>query len=1244
MMAGATGADARRLPVLGTQTGERGRMPAAASDQANNEADATAPSRRLVVYPAVLYLVMPFPWGSAGKSRGIMNRLTKALAASAVVILCVLFLSKPPEPRHPRNQASVSESVSENGVAFHPSAVVLQEGSSREASVARSGGGKPGQSVLVHEAPHQAPAWTVKFGGEFWRTREPFQKDTSRVGAQNRDRSADLQSSAAPQTSPLLSFDVDELADRVSHAFRLDESSGTVMSRSRYFEARVGQEGLRFRPAREKPDSNFSAPGAEARIRTASIQQSGGPLVCLDGHSIDVSIVGNTAQRLLSREPTVVEHVEARAEGVSLTWVIDRPFARAGSVTVEAEFAGLAHAGESSAGHHFADERGVRRMRVGSATAVDAAGQRWPLGTTWTGQSLAVNVPSEVLADAAYPLAIDPLIGPEFPMSEPQFIPRELDYGFEPGPADRPSVACSSEGCIIAWNSRFTRVRADGTLIDLASIPYGIQRGGSGIPPIMAVASGDEGYLLVWQDRAESAVTSRLFGAIVPKEDPWVVDAGFPVSEYLGIPPTPAVAWNGREFLAVWVEGAPFSGITRLVGKRIQPSGKALDENPTSICTVSRSQCFPKVASDGDGFLVVWEDLRNQAQSSYDIYGARVTADGKVLDPDGFPIAVGGAAEAAPSVAFNGADYLVVWQDFRSGKTYDIYGSLIGRDSKVLPRAQIPISTADVTEGSPSVSSLNGEFLVTWESWASHDGDERWADVWAARVGSSGDLIDAEKIIISDADYAQTTPSVSASQGSHMLTWLDYREGNRAHKRPNIRAIRIDPTGSKLDKEPNIVSIAATPQTSPSVAFNGKEFLVVWQETVSNWFDPADIRLRATRIDGDGKVIIPSGFEVAAFKPGSFDRFPAVAAREEDFLIAWVTRSVDGPGSILHGARVRNGAVLDREPIEINRKNDYYLDPPAVTSNGEDWLVCSRVFPGIFGSRIDRDGRVLTSSAFTITAPSGSTPSVASSGGNYLITWDEWDAGEPSVAYVTVPSGNPDFQTGVQRFPKTKAQQRSVPVVVASKSGYLLGWAESTWLNSESVFIGEQRYLVWHALDSNGIQVGEGRKTLSGPFYSLNTPPLFLPSSEKDSPFSYLMISPTDWEVKSFTAISIDSRAELLDSQFARIPALARFPVMTIGRRGNILQISSAPRLGSTRVVGNFISTFDPLFFKDGKPQVNWFSEPGKRYRVQFTPSLTSPAWRDLPGDIVADHDTAFKTDDSASAAPERFYRVVEVP
>jgi hypothetical protein len=47
---------------------------------------------------------------------------------------------------------------------------------------------------------------------------------------------------------------------------------------------------------------------------------------------------------------------------------------------------------------------------------------------------------------------------------------------------------------------------------------------------------------------------------------------------------------------------------------------------------------LPRVAFDGTNYLVAWEDERSGSQ---DIYGARVTRGGVVLDPAGFLILSG---------------------------------------------------------------------------------------------------------------------------------------------------------------------------------------------------------------------------------------------------------------------------------------------------------------------------------------------------------------------------------------------------------------------------------------------------------------------------------------------------------------------------------------------------------------------------------------------------------------------------
>src|SRR4030065_388005 len=101
------------------------------------------------------------------------------------------------------------------------------------------------------------------------------------------------------------------------------------------------------------------------------------------------------------------------------------------------------------------------------------------------------------------------------------------------------------------------------------------------------------------------------------------------------------------------------------------PEGEFLiDPNPVYIPT-GGNQDKSGIAFDGTNFLVVWEDYRTYPP---DIYAARVTQDGLVLDMGGIPVCTFAEVQSQPSVEFDGTNYLVVWADYRDGN-YDIYGA-----------------------------------------------------------------------------------------------------------------------------------------------------------------------------------------------------------------------------------------------------------------------------------------------------------------------------------------------------------------------------------------------------------------------------------------------------------------------------------------------------------------------------------------------------------------------------------------
>jgi hypothetical protein len=144
-----------------------------------------------------------------------------------------------------------------------------------------------------------------------------------------------------------------------------------------------------------------------------------------------------------------------------------------------------------------------------------------------------------------------------------------------------------------------------------------------------------------------------------------------------------ALAHGDGVYLAVWQEGAESAdGAVDLRCARLAPDGKCLDPDGIALCSAPDLQLRPRIAFSGGVFLIVWEDFRNGTDG--DIYAARVTTGGKVLDPDGFPVAaIKGRNQVYATVAGNGRDFLVAWMDYWATPTYGIAATRVSPEGNV---------------------------------------------------------------------------------------------------------------------------------------------------------------------------------------------------------------------------------------------------------------------------------------------------------------------------------------------------------------------------------------------------------------------------------------------------------------------------------------------------------------------------------------------------------------------------------
>jgi hypothetical protein len=174
-------------------------------------------------------------------------------------------------------------------------------------------------------------------------------------------------------------------------------------------------------------------------------------------------------------------------------------------------------------------------------------------------------------------------------------------------------------------------------------------------------------------------------------------------------------------------------------------------------------QTTASVAFDGTSFLVVWEDERNAEK---DVFGARVSLQGEILDPIGIPVCTSQNVQSNVDVVWGGENYLVVWQDWREG-TWMIYGTRVDQDGNVLDPDGFPIAGGAEWVGSPAVASDGTNFFVVW----SHDKPETFYDLYGTRITPDGNVLDPEGILICATYQYELNPSVAYNGSIYFVAW-----------------------------------------------------------------------------------------------------------------------------------------------------------------------------------------------------------------------------------------------------------------------------------------------------------------------------------------------------------------------------------------------------------------------------------------------------------------------------------------
>jgi hypothetical protein len=605
-----------------------------------------------------------------------------------------------------------------------------------------------------------------------------------------------------------------------------------------------------------------------------------------------------------------------------------------------------------------------------------------------------------------------------------------------------PSVAYNGSEYLVVYQDRRNsletdiygaRVTSSGVVLDPNGIAISAAQGYQRYP---RVASNGPDFLVVWQD--ERSGTPDIYGSRVDQAGAVLDPDGILISSAMHSQAFPSVACNGTDYLIVW-QDARDTTINQydIYGARISNNGVLLDTNGIAIFTGTASQIEPSISYDGTNYLVVWEDHRTQALG---INGTRVDATGTVLDPGSIAISgVPNMPEWQPSITFNGTDYLVIWTDDRNGTYPDIYGTRVDTAGTVLDTVNIPVSLTPGVKGKPAVASDGSSFFAAWQD----DRDYPAGDVYSSRIGASGFVIDPQGIDVTTAAAFHDDPGVAYGSENYLIAWGDYRNGLYSS---DIYGTRVDAIGNILDSPSFMVCTAPFGQYSPSITYDGTNYCAVWTHNIGGAW-----ATKGTRVSPAGIVLDPAYINISS---GGNALNPQISSSGKDFLTAWVDYRNSYTSPDIYGARIGNGGnVIDPTGIAISTLGGLEYEP-SVGFGGIYYLVAWEDMRNglydIYCARIDSNGVLVDPNgiALAIVDSLQRNTAIAFDGTNYFVVWQDKRNGSYDIYGCRVG------QNGVVHDPagiavSTAANDQIYPSVAFDGTNFVLVWEDHRYLPSD---------------------------------------------------------------------------------------------------------------------------------------------------------------------------------------------------
>lgn len=473
------------------------------------------------------------------------------------------------------------------------------------------------------------------------------------------------------------------------------------------------------------------------------------------------------------------------------------------------------------------------------------------------------------------------------------------------------------------------------------------------------IASGGDQFLAVWSDGrstpdnywpfATEGSGTDIYGARLDAAGN-VIDIGpFMINQNLGDQIEPRVAWNGQNWLVVWKqETATLPTYEELRAVRVAPDGTVLDDPP--IVVHNNESYYSNAVVEGGGSD--WVVLFQTNGPADGLHAVRIAADGAVVNPGGLVI-----HETLFlldfDLAFAQDEYLIIW-----GGSFDT-----PRGRRYTPDLQ-PIGTS-VLPFARRVASDGTDFVVVYAS-----GSPPLATVEGVLVTHDGS-VQTPFTLFTGGNQDGTCCADATWDGTYY--WVSWG---------GPRLARVTPDGQILDPGGFIVTPATAPISTPHCeGVPGGGVQLVYNNGVSGADYPKDIYSGQVSSEGlfENETLVSRG------APAQLDADFAEGAGTH--LIVFRSRVSDS-GRILAQRVDATGNSLDPEPVEVATGpipglGLPSLGAPAAAWNGSVFMITWSDGLEIFARRMLPDGNFVDGTPLTVM--DGHDPDVAAVGQVFLV-------------------------------------------------------------------------------------------------------------------------------------------------------------------------------------------------------------------------------------------------------------------